>query len=132
MRASVCVAAEVGVWTGRTLCKKHYCLNFVHLLCGDFFSPSRRKVGTPNAAHGISHGGTLAVFPQVSPSALGENVMAQEKVAVLYANNTLDTKLEAARLMSEALSRPEDADALIAMAMMLFDTANAAQERRAG
>lgn len=58
--------------------------------------------------------------------------MAQEKVAVLYANNTLDTKLEAARLMSEALSRPEDADALIAMAMMLFDTANAAQERRAG
>jgi hypothetical protein len=78
-----------------------------------------------------SHGGTLADFRQFRPQHAEKNVMAQEKFAVVYGNNALDTKLEAARLMSEALTRPEDADALIAMAMMLFDSVNTAQERRA-
>ncbi|MGE5515738.1 MAG: hypothetical protein ACM31D_07920 [Bacteroidota bacterium] len=55
---------------------------------------------------------------------------SSEKIAVLYENNTLDIKLEAARLMSEALSRPGDADSLISMAIQLFDYANTMQERR--
>lgn len=50
--------------------------------------------------------------------------MGQENIAVLYGNNVLDIKLEAARLMSEALSRPNDADSLISMAIQLFDYAN--------
>lgn len=53
--------------------------------------------------------------------------MASENFAVLYGNNTLDIKLEAARLMSEALNRPADADSLISMAIQLFDYANAVQ-----
>lgn len=56
---------------------------------------------------------------------------SSEKFAVLYGNNSLDIKLEAARLMSEALNRPDDADSLISMAIQLFDYANAVQERRA-
>lgn len=56
---------------------------------------------------------------------------SSEKFAVLYGNNALDIKLEAARLMSEALSRPADADSLISMAIQLFDYANDVQERRA-
>jgi len=54
-----------------------------------------------------------------------------EKVAVLYGNNSLDVRLQAARLMSEALHRPQDADALISMAIQLFDCATSTQERRA-
>ncbi|HTH16723.1 MAG TPA: hypothetical protein VL974_08735 [Magnetospirillum sp.] len=60
--------------------------------------------------------------------------MASENVAVLYGNNALDIKLEAARLMREALSRPDDADVLISMAIQLFNSANADaidSERRA-
>lgn len=49
--------------------------------------------------------------------------MASENIAVLYANDAEDTKVTAARLMSEALSRPEDAEALIAMAIQLFQQA---------
>lgn len=56
---------------------------------------------------------------------------SSEKFAVLYGNNSLDIKLEAARLMSEALNRPDDADSLISMAIQLFDYANTVQERRA-
>lgn len=56
---------------------------------------------------------------------------SSEKFAVLYENNTADIKLEAARLMSEALLRPDDADSLISMAIQLFDTANSAQGRKA-
>lgn len=55
---------------------------------------------------------------------------SSEKSAVLYENGLLDIKLEAARLMSEALVRPGDADSLISMAMQLFGYANAIQERR--
>ncbi|HLO79170.1 MAG TPA: hypothetical protein VK196_22150 [Magnetospirillum sp.] len=57
--------------------------------------------------------------------------MSGEKIAVLYGNNSMDIKMQAARLMSEALSRPGDADSLISMAIQLFDRANAVQERRA-
>lgn len=56
---------------------------------------------------------------------------SSEKFAVLYGNNTLDIKLEAARLMSEALNRPDDADSLISMAIQLFDYANNVQQTRA-
>lgn len=55
---------------------------------------------------------------------------SSEKFAVLCGNNTLDIKLEAARLMSEALNRPDDADSLISMAIQLFDYANSVQENR--
>lgn len=57
--------------------------------------------------------------------------MSRENFAVLYGNNSLDIKLEAARLMSEALNRPAEADSLISMAIQLFDYANTVQERRA-
>lgn len=56
--------------------------------------------------------------------------MSRENFAVLYGNNALDIKLEAARLMSEALNRPADADSLISMAIQLFDYANTVQDRR--
>lgn len=56
--------------------------------------------------------------------------MSRENFAVLYGNNSLDIKLEAARLMSEALNRPAEADSLISMAIQLFDYANTVQERR--
>jgi hypothetical protein len=56
--------------------------------------------------------------------------MAQEKIAVLYGNNAADIKLQAARLMSEALARPAEADTLISMAIQLFASA-AVEERRA-
>jgi|GEM_PF-2792918 hypothetical protein len=56
--------------------------------------------------------------------------MSRENFAVLYGNNALDIKLEAARLMSEALNRPSEADSLISMAIQLFDYANTVQDRR--
>lgn len=58
--------------------------------------------------------------------------MPREKIAVLYGNNSLGIKLEAARLMSEALNSPEQAEHLIREAIQLFDYANGLQsEKRA-
>lgn len=56
--------------------------------------------------------------------------MGQEKIAVLYGNNADSIKMEAARLMSEAFSRPAEADSLISMAIQLFDYAKNVQEQR--
>lgn len=56
--------------------------------------------------------------------------MGQEKIAVLYGNNADNIKMEAARLMSEAFSRPAEADSLISMAIQLFDYANTVREQR--
>jgi hypothetical protein len=73
-------------------------------------------------------------FREVRPPDTEKIAMASENVAVLYGNNALDIKLEAARLMREALSRPDDADVLISMAIQLFNSANADaidSERRA-
>lgn len=50
--------------------------------------------------------------------------MSREKFAVLYGNNADAIRVEAARLMSEALNRPEEAQSLIASAIELFDYAN--------
>ncbi|MBC7951720.1 MAG: hypothetical protein H7Z12_07885 [Rhodospirillaceae bacterium] len=56
--------------------------------------------------------------------------MGQEKIAVLYGNNADSIKVEAARLMAEAFSRPAEAGSLISMAIQLFDYANSVQEQR--
>lgn len=57
--------------------------------------------------------------------------MSRENFAVLYGNNAPEIKMEAARLMTEALTRPAEADALISMAIQLFDYANTVQDGRA-
>ncbi|MGE5506186.1 MAG: hypothetical protein ACM31L_17325 [Actinomycetota bacterium] len=56
--------------------------------------------------------------------------MTRENIAGFAGQNTLDIKLEAARLMSEALSRPNDAEALIDLAIQMFDYANSISRRR--
>lgn len=56
--------------------------------------------------------------------------MSREDIAVLYGNDAQGVKLEAARLMSEALNRPAEADSLISMAIQLFAYANTVPERR--
>jgi hypothetical protein len=56
--------------------------------------------------------------------------MTREIFAGSSRQNTLDIKLEAARLMSEALSRPADAEALIDLANQMFDYANAISRSR--
>jgi hypothetical protein len=83
--------------------------------CNDVFRSSWKTGSSPGFPHQHSE----------------QITMGQEKIAVLYGNNADSIKMEAARLMTEAFSRPDEARSLISMAIELFDYANTVQEARA-